>query len=82
MLGAYIAGQNIVRDCMHDEAIASFMNSTIYDEIIPTLSLPADDCRDFAAAVTERFKNPFYDHALLSIALNNTSKWKANNAII
>lgn len=77
VLGAYIAGQNIVRDCMHDEAIASFMNSTIYDEIIPTLSLPADDCRDFAAAVTERFKNPFIDHALLSIALNSTSKWKA-----
>ena len=25
----------------------------------------------------ERFNNPFIDHALLSIALNSTSKWKA-----
>lgn len=77
VLGAYLAGQNIVRDCMHDEAIVSFMNKTIYDEIIPTLSLPEEECRDFAAAVTERFKNPFIDHALLSISLNSTSKWRA-----
>jgi tagaturonate reductase len=53
------------------------MNDTIYDEIIPTLTLPKDDCMEFAAAVTERFKNPFIDHALLSITLNSTSKWKA-----
>ena len=53
------------------------MNKTIYDEIIPTLSLPKEDCMDFAAAVTERFKNPFIDHALLSISLNSTSKWRA-----
>ncbi len=31
----------------------------------------------FAAAVTERFKNPFIDHSLLAISLNSTSKWKA-----
>lgn len=77
VLGAYLAGQNIVRDCMHDDTILNFMNKTIYEEIIPTLSLSEEDCRDFAAAVTERFKNPFIDHALLSISLNSTSKWKA-----
>lgn len=77
VLGAYLAGQDIVRDCMHDDTIANFMNKTIYDEIIPTLSLSEEDCKDFAAAVTERFKNPFIDHALLSISLNSTSKWKA-----
>lgn len=77
ILGAYLAGQNIVRDCMHDDVILNFMNKTIYDEIIPTLSLPKEECTDFAAAVTERFQNPFIDHALLSISLNSTSKWKA-----
>ncbi len=77
VLGAYLAGQDIVRDCMNDDVICRFMNRTIYEEIIPTLSLAEEDCRDFAAAVTERFKNPFIDHALLSIALNSTSKWKA-----
>ena len=77
VLGAYLAGQDIVRDCMNDEVIRGFMNKTIYDEIIPTLDLPKEELENFAAAVTERFQNPFIDHALLSISLNSTSKWKA-----
>lgn len=77
VLGAYLAGQDIVRDCMEDEVINGFMNKTIYDEIIPTLTLPEEELKDFAFSVTERFKNPFIDHALLSISLNSTSKWKA-----
>ena len=55
-LGAYLAGQDIVRDCMNDDVICGFMNKTIYDEIIPTLDLPKAELKDFAAAVTERFK--------------------------
>ena len=77
VLGAYLAGQNIVRNCMEDEVIQGFMNKTIYDEIIPTLTLPKDELEGFAHSVTERFKNPFIDHALLAISLNSTSKWKA-----
>lgn len=77
VLGAYLAGQDIVRNCMDDEVICGFMNQTIYDEIIPTLTLPKEELVSFAASVTERFKNPFIDHALLSISLNSTSKWKA-----
>ncbi len=77
VLGAYLAGQDIVRDCMHDEVICGYMNKTIYDEIIPTLDLPKEELLDFAAAVTERFQNPFIDHALMAISLNSTSKWRA-----
>ncbi len=77
VLGAYEAGQHIVRDCMHDEVISSFMNKTLFDEVIPTLTLAKEDCEQFAASVIDRFKNPFIDHQLLSISLNSTSKWKA-----
>ena len=77
VLGAYLAGQDIVRDCMNDDVICGFMNKTIYDEIIPTLTLPREELMQFAHAVTERFNNPFIDHALLSISLNSTAKWKA-----
>lgn len=77
VLGAYLAGQDIVRDCMKDGVIRGFMNKTIYDEIIPTLDLPKEDLTDFAAAVSERFANPYIDHALLAISLNSTAKWKA-----
>ncbi|MEG2096985.1 MAG: tagaturonate reductase, partial [Pseudoflavonifractor sp.] len=77
IMAAYLAGQNIVRGCMEDETICGFMNKAIYDEIIPTLDLPKRELEDFAAAVTQRFNNPYIDHALLSISLNSTAKWKA-----
>jgi len=77
VLGAYLAGQDIVRDCMNDDVICKFMNDTIYEEIIPTLNLPKKELDSFAASVTERFKNPYIDHELLSISLNSTSKWRA-----
>lgn len=32
---------------------------------------------EFAHAVTERFRNPFVDHSLLSISLNATSTRRA-----
>ena len=77
VLGAYLAGQEIVRECMEDDVIRGFMNRAVYEEIIPTLTLPEAELRDFARSVTERFRNPFIDHALLAISLNSTSKWRA-----
>ncbi|MFV0465390.1 MAG: tagaturonate reductase [Lachnospiraceae bacterium] len=77
VLGAYLAGFDIVRDCMGDDVVRDFMNTTIYKEIIPTLDLPKSELEEFAKSVSDRFNNPFIDHALLSISLNSTSKWKA-----
>ncbi len=74
--GAYIAGFDIVRDCMQNDTILSFMNKMLYDEVMPTLPLDKDDLRSFAEAVQDRFNNPFVDHELLSITLNSTSKWR------
>lgn len=79
VLGAYLAGENIVRDCMHDDIIKGFMNKMLYEEVIPTLPLDKDDLLKFAAAVSDRFNNPFVNHELMSISLNSTSKWKARN---
>lgn len=79
--GSWVAGFDIVRDCMHDDVVAGFMNTLLQDEVIPTLALDLDveDCRRFAAAVQNRFDNPFIDHQLLSICLNSTSKWLARD---
>ena len=79
VLGAYLAGQDIVRDCMNDDTIRGFMNKMLYDEVIPTLPLDKDDLMNFAAAVQDRFNNPFVNHELMSISLNSTSKWRARN---
>jgi tagaturonate reductase len=81
VLGAYLAGFDIVRDCMHDETVAGYMNKMLNEEVIPTLvdHLDENDLNEFAAAVKDRFNNPFVNHELMSISLNSTSKWKARN---
>ena len=79
VLGAYLAGFDIVRDCMHNETILGFMNKMLLDEIVPILPLDQEDCKQFAAAVQDRFNNPFVNHELMSISLNSTSKWRARN---
>ena len=62
---------------MNDPLVASFMHDTLHEEVIPTLTLPKEDLLSFADAVTQRFRNPFIKHALLSICLNSVSKWRA-----
>ena len=79
VLGAYLAGFDIVRDCMQDDTVRGFMNKMLYEEVIPTLPLDKKDLEDFASAVQDRFNNPFVDHELMSISLNSTSKWRARN---
>ena len=79
VLGAYLAGFDIVRDCMHDDTIRNYMNKMLYEEVIPTLPLDKKDLEDFARAVQDRFNNPFVNHELMSISLNSTSKWRARN---
>ena len=79
VLGAYLAGFDIVRDCMHDATILGYMNKMLLDEVVPILPLDKEDCKKFAAAVQDRFNNPFVNHELMSISLNSTSKWRARN---
>ena len=79
VLGAYLAGFDIVRDCMHDDVVRGYMNKMLHEEVIPTLPLDKKDLTDFASAVEDRFNNPFVNHELMSISLNSTSKWRARN---
>ena len=79
VLGAYLAGFDIVRDCMQDDTVLGFMNKMLYDEVVPILPLDKEDCKQFAGAVQDRFNNPFVNHELMSISLNSTAKWRARN---
>ena len=49
------------------------MNRMLHEEVIPTLPLDRQDLEAFAAAVQDRFNNPFINHELMSITLNSTS---------
>ncbi len=79
VLGAYLGGHEIVRECMEDPVVLGYMNKMLSEEIVPILPLDQEDCRNFAAAVQDRFNNPFVNHELMSISLNSTSKWRARN---
>ena len=79
VLGAYLAGFDIVRQCMQDATVLGYMNKMLLEEVVPILPLDQQDCRDFASAVQDRFNNPFVNHELMSISLNSTSKWRARN---
>ena len=74
---AYLSGKDFVLDCVGDDVIKAFLNKTIFEEIIPTLSLDKEMLKGYAGAVTDRFANPHIKHALLAIALNSTAKWRA-----
>ena len=77
VLASYLCGHDTVLESMEDPLICSFVKKTIYDEVIPTLTLPKEDLAEFAEAVITRFFNPYVKHALLSISLNSVSKWRA-----
>lgn len=61
---------------MSDPLLGTFIRHVINKEIIPYVPLPREETEKFATAVSDRFQNPYIDHALLSISLNSVSKWK------
>lgn len=77
VLASYLCGNDIVLESMNDELILNFIKATIFDEVIPTLTLPKQELEEFAEAVLTRFNNPYVKHAHLSISLNSVSKWRA-----
>ncbi len=77
VLASYLCGNDIVLESMNDALILNFIKATIFDEVIPTLTLPKQELEEFADAVLTRFNNPYVKHAHLSISLNSVSKWRA-----
>ena len=77
VLASYLCGNDIVLQSMQDELILNFIKATIFEEVIPTLTLPKQELEEFAQAVLTRFNNPYVKHAHLSISLNSVSKWRA-----
>ncbi len=76
---AYLSGVNIVRDACEHSVIGQYINKLIFDELIQTLDLPEDECKQFANEVLERFKNPYIDHQVTSIMLNAFPKYETRD---
>ena len=73
---ALLSGFDTVKSCIDDKVMYEHIRKCVFDEIIPTLDLPADELDSYAKSVLERFGNPYIKHYLSSIALNSVSKFK------
>ena len=69
-------GNQTVKESVDDSFTGPFIQSLVFDEIIPTLDMDKTELEAFAEAVFDRFRNPFIKHQLSSIALNSISKFK------
>jgi tagaturonate reductase len=74
---AFVAGLHTVKELVGNAVVLQFLRQGIEQEIIPTLDLPRLELETFAAAVLNRFANPYIRHQLLNIAANSTSKFRA-----
>lgn len=74
---AYLSGVEFVGKAVDHPEVGQFINQAIFGEIIPALSMPQSESEAFANEILDRFRNPFVNHALLSISLNSVSKYKA-----
>ena len=73
---ALLSGLDTVKSCIDDPTMHEHLRKCVFEEIIPTLDLPADELDSYAKSVLERFGNPYIKHYLSSIALNSVSKFK------
>ena len=77
---ALLAGLETVGQAVNDEQVGGYLADTLAQEIIPALPLPQDELQQFARDVLLRFRNPYIQHRLASIALNSWSKFAARIA--
>tara|TARA_R110001583_G_scaffold14966_2_gene62049 strand:+ start:210 stop:1646 length:1437 start_codon:yes stop_codon:yes gene_type:complete len=72
----YLYGIDRVRESLEDEVVGKFLKNALFNDISPTLDLPAEELSQFSSDVLDRFRNPYLEHELMSISLNSISKYK------
>ncbi|HRX54431.1 MAG TPA: hypothetical protein P5016_07960 [Verrucomicrobiales bacterium] len=67
-------GVETVRECLDHPDIGRWLEDLLFGEIVPVLEGRCDDPAGFARTTLDRFRNPFLEHRLSSIALNHEAK--------
>ncbi len=75
-LASYSAGLDTVQSMIDDAVVSKYLNTLMFEEIVPFVPLPDEERKQYAATIMERFANPNIRHELISIALNSVSKWQ------
>lgn len=69
-----MSGHGNVLECMEDEGLFGFLDHVMRREVVPALDGDPADLEAYVDATFERFRNPWLDHRLASIALNSAAK--------
>lgn len=69
-------GVKTVRECLEHAEIGPWLERVLFEEIVPVIADRAPEAEAFARATLDRFRNPFLQHQLSSIALNHEAKVK------
>jgi len=69
-------GLRTVGECMAHPEVGPWLEAVLAEEIVPVLEGRVDDPAGFARTTLDRFRNPFFDHALSAIALEHETKLK------
>lgn len=67
-------GFRTVRECVEDAEVGAWLRAVLEEEILPVIAERVVDAKGFVRATLERFRNPFFEHRLESIALNHEAK--------
>lgn len=67
-------GFKTVLECVEDQDVGAWLRQVLEEEIVPVISDRVEDAEGFMRATLERFRNPFFEHRLESIALNHEAK--------
>jgi tagaturonate reductase len=79
---AHLAGFRLVKDAMNDGVFAEYITKLMLDEIVSAITgsgITKEMAIDFSKKVLDRFRNPYIEHAWLSITLQYSSKMKMRN---
>lgn len=75
---SFLSGIATVAEAMRIPALKNYMSKLMFDEIVTAIPYAVDmqQAKNFAAAVLDRFANPFIEHQWLNITFQYTMKMK------
>src|SRR5579875_1314086 len=74
LIQAWPRGFKTVRDAVNDAELGPWLDRLLFEEIVPVLEGRVDGPTEFAQQVLDRFRNPFFEHQLASIAAHHAEK--------
>lgn len=81
---AHLAGIPTVLEAMNDPEMCSFMETLMFNEIVPAIPypLPTNEAETYGLQVLDRFRNPSVEHRWLSITVQYSAKMRMRNVPI